>query len=118
MPGVGRSGGGGGGGGAAVLPALSESGRNWKETSVHAAITDPSVLLQEHREGAESGPRLPGADVPLQAGPGAAGLPSAPHRPARRRRHPPPGRRRRASGGQEDPGPAEPGEGLFPMSPF
>ncbi|XP_056290885.1 uncharacterized protein LOC130206783 isoform X5 [Pseudoliparis swirei] len=73
---------------------------------------------EEHREGAESGPRLPGAGVPLQAGPGAAGLPSAPHRPARRRRHPPPGRRRRASGGQEDPGPAEPGEGLFPMSPF
>lgn len=51
--------------------------------------------LKEHSKGCESGPRLPGGYMPLQPWSEAAGLPSAPHRPARHLWHPPLGRRQR-----------------------
>lgn len=62
--------------------------------------------------------------MPLQPGPGAAGLPSAPHRPARHLRRPPLGRGQRCqlpavqrATNAEDPGHAEEGEGHFPVNP-
>ena len=81
------------------------------------------LYFQEHSKGCESGPRLPGGGVLLQPGPGAAGLPSALHRPARHLWHPPLGRRQRAqhpavqrATDTENPGHAEAGQGHLPVS--